>query len=305
MHLERSTLVYPATDWKLLENALCSPADRVLVDLDDLVATQNKTSARKNAAKMLADLDWANRPRAFRINAWNTPYAFPDLVDVLSEAGGSVDLLVVPKVDRPEEVVWIDSLLTQLENAFGLKHSIQLELQIESAEALLKVSEIGRASRRTEALIFGRGDFAASMGFPLGVSASFSLNPVEISRLQWQYALYQIAVAASAAQLRAIDGPYADIDDHSGFRTSCEESNYLGYQGKWCLNLEQVHIANQVFRPSDEQIQYAMDVLATYEQATANGQTMIFLQGKLIDAAILRSANFTLARARLIAGLST
>ena len=299
MHLERSTLVYPATDWKLLENALSSPADRVLIDLDDLVATQNKTGARKNAAKALVDLDWENRPRAFRINAWNTPYAYSDLSEILSEAGKSVDLLVVPKIDRPEEVVWVDSLLTQLENTLGLQHSIQLEIQIESAEALLKVGEIARASRRTEALIFGRGDFAASMGFPL---ATYPMSAAEQNRLQWQYPLYQIAVAASAAQMRTIDGPYADIDDLIGFRASCEESNCLGYQGKWCLNLEQVQIANQVFCPSNEQIQYAIEILTTYEQATANGDTLVFLQGKLIDAAVLRSANFTLNRARLITG---
>lgn len=305
MHLERSTLVYPATDWKLLEQALCSPADRVLIDLDDLVATRNKIGARKNAAKALADLDWANRPRSFRINAWNTPYAYPDLVDVLGEAGKSVDLLVVPKVDRPEEVVWVDALLTQLENALDLKRSIQMELQIESAEALWKVGEIAHASRRTEALIFGRGDFAASMGFPLAAGPNHSPSSAEQSRLQWHHALYQIAVAASAAQLRAIDGPYADINDHAGFRASCEESNCLGYQGKWCLNLEQVRIANQVFCPSDEQIRYAIEILTTYEQATANGDTMVFLQDKLIDAAVLRSANSTLNRARLVAGSGT
>src|SRR5215211_8916035 len=134
MNAARSLLAVPATRRKMVEKALASDADAVFLDLEDAVAPDSKPAARGKVVSALEELDWQGRPRLYRANALDTPYFYRDLIEVVEEAGDSLDAVMVPKVNRPEDLYAVSMLLSQLELAMELqKGKIKLEAQIESA----------------------------------------------------------------------------------------------------------------------------------------------------------------------------
>src|SRR3712207_94448 len=167
MKAVRSLLAVPATRRKMIEKALASEADAVFLDLEDAVAPDSKAAARGDVVPALEELDWRGRPGLYRANALDTSYFYRDLIEVVEEAGNSLDAVMIPKVNRPEDLHAVSILLSQLELAMELeKGKIKLEAQIESADGLANVDSIARATNRLTALHFGPGDFAASMSMP-------------------------------------------------------------------------------------------------------------------------------------------
>src|SRR3712207_533366 len=147
--------------------ALASAADSVLLDLEDAVAPDEKAGARKQVVHALKELDWRTRPTLYRANALDTPHFYRDVIEVVEEAGGGLDSVLIPKVQRPEDLHVAAALLSQIELAIGLEPGkVKIEAQIESAEGLVNVDAIARATERLEALHFGPGDFAASLRMP-------------------------------------------------------------------------------------------------------------------------------------------
>jgi citrate lyase beta subunit len=269
-----------------------------MVDLEDAVAPDAKAAARSTVAEALREGDWQGRPRTFRMNALDTPWFVHDLIEVIEGAQGRVDLIVVPKVGRPEDVHTVATILASLEVAAGLQHQIGLETQIESAAGLAQCGEIAAASPRVEALVFGPGDYAASIRMPLAAIGMPDRWDTDYPGHRWDYPLQRILVAARAAGVRAIDGPYADFRDHDGFRRSCLTARALGYDGKWCIHPDQVPIANEVFTPDEAELSWAREVLAANAEAEREGRGSFSLNGQMVDAATLRMARATLARAR-------
>jgi citrate lyase subunit beta/citryl-CoA lyase len=191
--------------------ALASAADSVLLDLEDAVAPDEKADARKQVVHALKELDWRTRPTLYRANALDTPYFYRDVIEVVEEAGGGLDSVLIPKVQRPEDLHVAAALLSQIELAVGLEPGkVKIEAQIESAEGLVNVDAIARATERLEALHFGPGDFAASLRMPyrsIGVMDEWDeVYPGH----RFHYAMQRIVVAARAAGLRGVDGPVAD-----------------------------------------------------------------------------------------------
>ena len=140
----------------MVEKALASDADAVFLDLEDAVAPDSKAAARGDVVSALKEIDWRGRPTLFRANAMDTPYLYRDLIEVVEEAGGSLDAIIVPKVNRPEDLYAASILLSQLELAMDLqKDKIKLEAQIESAEGLTNVEAIAGSTPRLTALHFG------------------------------------------------------------------------------------------------------------------------------------------------------
>jgi citrate lyase beta subunit len=297
---ERSVLAVPASNTRMIDKALVSDADVAFLDLEDAVAPSEKVQARTNVIAAVRDGDWGGMPPAFRINALDTPYCYRDLIEVVEGAADRLELIVVPKVQRPEDVYVVATLLNQIEAALGVRHRIGLEVQIESAEGLVNCERIATASPRVEAIIFGPGDFAATMAMPqtrIGV-------PDEWDDLygghRWHYAMSRIVVAGRAAGIRVIDGPYADFRDEQGFRRSCQVSRALGFDGKWCIHPAQIAIANEVFAPSPTEIAWAQQIVDAYKHAQSSGLGAIAIDGKMIDAASIRMAERTLTIARTI-----
>ncbi len=163
---ERSVLSTPGSQPRMIAKALASDADVVMIDLEDAVAPEAKAAARADVAAALRDGDWRGRPRTFRINALDTPWFVHDLVEVIG-AAVAIDLIVLPKARRPEDVVTLATILDALEAAASFTTPIGIEVQIESAAGLANCEEIAAASPRVEALVFGPGDYAASLSMPL------------------------------------------------------------------------------------------------------------------------------------------
>ncbi len=296
--LQRSVLATPGSDPRMIAKALASDADVVMIDLEDAVAPDAKAAARTTVAEALREGDWRDRPRTFRMNALDTPWFVRDLVEVIDGARGQVDRIVVPKVGRPEDVHAVATILASLEVAAGAQHLIALETQIESAAGLAYCEAIAAASSRVEALVFGPGDYAASVHMPLGAIGMPDRWDTNYPGYRWDYPLQRVLVAARAAGVHAIDGPYADFRDHDGFRRSCLAARALGYDGKWCIHPDQVPIANEVFTPDEAELSWAREVLTANAEAERQGRGSFSLNGQMVDAATLRMARATLARAR-------
>jgi citrate lyase beta subunit len=292
----RSVLATPGSNPRMIEKALASDADVVMIDLEDAVAPAEKAAARETVATALREGDWRGRPRTFRINALDTPWFARDLVTVYDLAEGQIDLIVLPKASGPADVQTVGTILTSLEEPTQ-RHRVMLDVQIESAAGLAHCEAIAGSSSRVASLVFGPGDYAASVRMPLAAIGMPDTWDDMYPGHRWDYALQRILVAARAAGVLAIDGPYAEFRDLDGFRRSCLVARALGYDGKWCIHPAQVPVANQIFSATEEEIAWAEEILATNAAAEAEGRGSFALRGQMVDAATLRMAAATLARA--------
>ncbi len=296
-HSARSLLATPGSNPRMIEKALASEADVVMIDLEDAVAPDEKASARDHVAKALREGDWRGRPRTFRMNALDTPWFLWDLGFVIEAAFGGVDMVVVPKVSGRDDIHVVETILASLEDAVGANHAIGIDAQIESAAGLANCEAIASASDRVEALTFGPGDYAASVRMPLAAIGMPGDWDETYPGHRWDYPLHRILVAARAAGVRAIDGPFADYRDNDGFRRSCLTARSLGFDGKWCIHPAQVPIANEVFSATETELAWAVEIIEAAEIAAEEGRGSFSLHGQMVDAATMRMAYATLARA--------
>jgi len=279
----------------MVEKALASGADGVFLDLEDAVAPGSKAGARGDVVGALRELDWGGRRTIYRVNALDTGWFYRDLIEVVEEAGEHLDAVLLPKIQRSEDVHVAATLLTQLELACGLENGgIKLEAQIENAEGLVNIDAIAHASDRLEALHFGPGDFAASLRMPQTSIGTMDEWDEAYPGHRFGYVMQRIVVAARAAGLRALDGPVADYGDEEGLRKSCLLARSLGFDGKWCIHPAQIPIVNEVFSPTEAEVQWAKKVVAAYEEANAAGSGAVSVDGMMVDAASVRMARGTL-----------
>jgi citrate lyase subunit beta / citryl-CoA lyase len=297
MKVARSLLAVPATRRKMAEKALASAADAVFLDLEDAVAPDSKPAARGDVVSALQELDWRGRPTVFRANALDTPYSYRDLIEVVEQAGDSLDAVMIPKVNRPEDLHVVSTLLSQLELAMDLeKGRIEVEAQIESAEGLANVDSIARATGRLTALHFGPGDFAASVSMPQTSIGVMDEWDEAYPGHRFHYAMQRIVVAARAAGLRVLDGPVADYGDEEGLGRSCLIARSLGFDGKWCIHPAQIAVVNEAFSPTDKEVDWAKKVVAAYDEANAEGSGSVSVDGQMVDAASIKLARNTLGK---------
>lgn len=297
MRLRRSELSTPGSNERMMEKAAASGADLVFLDLEDAVAPVEKVPARAKIAHALSTLNWGKKTRAIRMNGLDTQWAYEDIIHIVEEAGEHLDIIIIPKVKSPDEVRWVDTLLTQIEKKRRLERKIGLEVLIEEVEAMVHVETIARSSARLEALIFGPGDYAASQGVRVGAVGGLAhAYPGDL----WHYARNKIVIAARAAGIDAVDGPYANFRDPDGYRQECIRSCTLGFVGKWAIHPSQIDIANDVFSPTPEEVERARRLIAAYEQAEAEGLGAVAVDGVMVDAASARIVRNTLQKAELI-----
>jgi citrate lyase subunit beta/citryl-CoA lyase len=295
---ERSILAVPASEPRKVEKAVVSQADAVFLDLEDAVPPDLKDTARAHAVRALRELDWGEKTRMVRINGLDTPWAYRDLVEICEEAGAHLDCVIVPKVSRPEELAFVDILLSQIEAHKGLPQRIGIHALVETASGLARVEQLAAASPRLQALSFGPGDFAASVGMPAAAIGTEDEWDAAYPGHRWHYAMARVVVAARAAGVRAFDGPAAEFRDLDAFRRLCRTARSLGFDGKWCIHPAQLPVVHEVFAPTEDEVRWARKVVAAYQEAQAAGRGAITVDGKMVDAASLRMAQATLARAR-------
>ncbi len=311
--LNRSELAVPGSSTKFLEKAPQSGADVIFLDLEDAVAPDDKEQARKNVIEALNDFDWGGKTLSVRINGLDTHYMYRDVVDVVEQAGDKIDLIMIPKAGTAADIYAVDMLITQIEIAKGYKKRIGLEMIIETALGMQNVHEIAAASPRNESLHFGVADYAAStkarttsIGGPhpeyhvLTDADEAGKREVHWGDV-WHYAIARMVVAARANGLRPLDGPFGDIKDPEGYKAQAMRAAVLGCEGKWAIHPSQVDLANQLYSPSDAEVNKATRILEAMEQAQKEGKGAVTLDGRLIDIASIKQAQVMIKKAEEIA----
>jgi citrate lyase subunit beta/citryl-CoA lyase len=210
---------------------------------------------------------------------------------------------MLPKVADAGQIQALDLLLTQIEKTLGLEAGrIGIEAQIENARGLLNVDAIAGASSRLETIIFGPGDFMASVGMR---SLVVGEQPPGYPADAYHYALMRILVAARAHDLQAIDGPYLQVRNADGFGAAARRAAALGFDGKWVLHPSQVPVVNEAFTPSSEDFERAVGILDAYARATGDERRgAVMFGGEMIDEATRKMALAVAAKGRA-AGLAS
>jgi citrate lyase subunit beta/citryl-CoA lyase len=296
----RSTLFVPGSRPEMMRKAAASEADAVCLDLEDSVPPDEKPAARASVARAFNELDFGTRVRILRINGLETPHAYRDLVEVIEAAGPRIDLVMLPKAAAARDVEFVDTLLAQIESNGGLPRTIGIEAQIETAAGFVDIREIARASERLEALIFGAGDYAASMQMPSAGIGERDEHDALYPGDRWHAPMHAVVAAARAHGLRCMDGPYAAYQNREGLDRACRIARALGFDGKQCIHPGQLATTNGVFAPSDDELRRATAVVQAYESAVLAGRGAAAHEGRMIDAANLRMARTVVERRRLI-----
>lgn len=293
--LHRSELAVPGSNPTMFEKALNSEADYIFLDLEDAVAPPEKIKARANIIAALKGMDWsgAGKTVSIRINGLDTHYMYRDVVELIEEVGQHIDTILVPKVGVPADLYMVDAMLSQIEQAKGFEPGrIGLEALIETAIGMANVEDVAKYPNRIEALHFGVADYAASLRSRTVVIGG--LNP-DYPGDQWHASLTRMLIACRSYGLRAIDGPFGGIDDPEGYMLSARRAAALGYEGKWAIHPSQIKMANEVFSPTDKEVEKAERMVVALKEAEAQGKGAASLDGKMIDAASERMARNVIA----------
>lgn len=293
----RCELSTPAISMKMMQHAASSAADEVFLDLEDSVAPSQKDQGRANAIEALNTLNWSGKVKAVRINNVYTPWCYRDVVDIVKGAGQNLDVIIIPKVLRAADVLFVDILLNQLELEVGLKKKIGLECLIETAEAMEYVREISLSTPRLEAIIFGVADYSASLGIPVTSLTSIDAD-MPYPGHRWNFALSRMAIAARTAGLQIIDGPFPGYkgEDLQIYQRQAEWSAALGFDGKWAIHPAQVPLAMKAYTPSDSVLAKASRIAEACEKGEKEGIGALTVDGDMVDAATYKIAMKILAR---------
>jgi len=290
MHPIRSMLFTPGNRLDMLEKAVHSGTDAVIVDLEDSVSVDNKPEAREN----LSRLPESPVPYFVRTNAVETGLLWDDVV-----AAGQANIvgLIIPKAESPTVISQIDGAVTALELTSGKPvGSLTLIPLIESGLGVRLTYEMAKASNRVECVMFGggeQGDLVADLGV--------EWTPEGTGLLQ---ARSQVLLSSRAAGVPyPMEAVFMDFRNPEGLRIECELARTLGYIGKVAIHPAQIPVINDVFTPSPEVVEYQRKVLAAFEEAESNGQASIAVDGKMVDYAVARVARTIIARAEAAARL--
>ncbi|OTP79638.1 Malyl-CoA lyase [Caballeronia sordidicola] len=250
--------------------ALASAADAVSFDLEDAVSPERKPQARAALSDLLRSnlITAANKVLIVRVNALDTPYFNAD-IDAIAQRG--LDLINLPKAESADDVRAAADVLERAERANGVTTPIRLLLNIETPKGLRHAAQLAAAHPRVAGLQLGLGDLFE----PLGIARR---EAVAI-----QQAMFGLRIAAGEAGVFAYDSAFADIKDQEGFRAEAQLARSMGFLGKSCIHPSQIALANEIFRPSDEEIAHALRVLDAARDAEARGVGAYVVDGKMID----------------------
>jgi citrate lyase subunit beta/citryl-CoA lyase len=285
MEIIRSWLIAPANRPEYLEKFPRLGADCSVMDLEDGTPEQDKESARRDLGAMVARLRGKGMARGVyvRVNHPRSPHFEADLKAV---AASAADGVCIPKLGTVAELRAAVKLLEPREKGLGRRFGIIGG--IESAMGVLNVSEIAFGDPRLVGLYFGAEDFATDL-----LGARRTREGLEVL-----YARSRIVLAAKAARLCAIDQGVLEIHDDERFTYDSEQARNLGYDGKVCLNPRQVALANRLFSPSPEEVEFSRRLVEASREAEARGIGTIDFEGRMIDGPLLKRCERILALAR-------
>ena len=291
MELLRSLVFVPGNRANMLERALGFGADVVMVDLEDSVPPGEKAAACEMAAEWVPRLAAAGRRVMVRVNSLDTGLTSQELdMVVCPELVG----ISVGKGDSAWDLQQVDRLLGPLESRIGIpRGTIKLVPWIETAMAIVHVYEMARASQRIVGVAFGAEDYTNDMGV---IRTDFGE--------ECYYARSAVAVAARAARVAALDGPFVGFRDPDGLRTDAGTARQIGFTGKFAIHPAQIDIINETFSPHPDEVEYARTVVAAWEEAESAGRGSLSIDGRMVDVPVVKRAQNLLALVEAIAAQS-
>jgi len=276
--LRRSRLYLPGNEPKFMQNAGLYGADGLILDLEDSVHPAEKDAARLLVREALATLDFGRAERMVRIN--QLPLGLDDLEAVVP---AGVELILIPKVEDPDQVRAVDERI----RALAGPREVWLMPILESALGIERAFEVAQAGERVVALTLGLEDLAADLGVPRSAGGEESL-----------YARLRVVHAARAAGREPIDSVYGQVDDVDGLRAWGARAKGLGFAGMGCVHPRQIEPIHEAFRPSAAELERAAAIVAAFEQARAEHRAVISLGSKMIDPPVVEQALRLVRRAR-------
>lgn len=285
MRARRALLYMPGDDMHKIQKAIGLGVDCICMDIEDAVASNRKMEARSTIFEALQTLDFGRSERLVRINPVGSGLVEEDLRAVL---GARPDGLVIPKVGSAEQVRWVSLRLAEAEQEHGWPvGSIVLLALIETALGVVNLKEIASSDPRLQGLIFGAEDLAGDIG-------------AVRTREGWEvfYARSAVVTHAAAFGLQSLDMVYMDLRDIDGLRKESEEAARMAYTGKQIIHPNQVAPVQEAFTPTDEAIAHALRVMEANAQNQEAGAGAFTLDGKMVDAPVVRAAERVLERAR-------
>jgi citrate lyase subunit beta / citryl-CoA lyase len=280
--LRRSRLYLPGSEPKYYVNAALDGPDAIILDLEDSVHPDEKDAARILVRNTLRAVDFAGSERMVRIN--QLPLGEADLAEIVPEAP---DLILIPKTERVEQVVQIDSQIHQLKKQYGISRPIWLMPILESGLGIENAFAIVTASPNVAALTIGLEDYTADLGVVKTAECRESV-----------YARTRLVNAAKAAGVQAIDSVYGDVGDMDGLLRWGQESRALGFEGMGCIHPGQIPIVHRAYAPSQTEIDKALRIVAAFEDAKQRGLAVVSLGSKMIDPPVVNRAVKLVERAR-------
>ena len=300
---------------------LVAQVDVVLGNLEDAIPIDAKQAARKGFIEMAKAVDYGNTGLWTRINALNSPWALDDVIEIVGAVGDKLDVIILPKVDGPWDIHYLDQLLAQLEARHAIKKPILIHAILETAQGVNNVEAIATASPRMHGMSLGPADLAASRamkttrvggGHPeykviadATSKGSISGKPdidgdaprAAYQQDLWHYTIAKMVDACAAAGIKAFYGPFGDFFDAAACEAQFRNAFLMGCLGAWTLHPSQIAIAKTVFSPDPTEVAFAKKIVA----AMPDGAGAVMIDGKMQDDATWKQAKVLIDLARLVA----
>ena len=289
MRLRRTIFWAKAIKPDVVKQAIESNVDALCFDLEDGVIANLKDQARAATVDMLKNWDCRGKERIVRINKFHTPEQKADLEAILP---CKPDALRIPKCENVEDLLWLDQLLRDFENANGMEeNSIEMILMIETALGMLRVYELASCCKRITAVGIGMEDFTTSMGIK---------RIYELGNTDLLYARQRMVLACKAANVQAIDSGTLFKGNPEYMRQDTIIDKRQGFDGRSVGDLAQVDVVNEVFSPSKEDVEWAHRVITAYAEGMAAGENYIHVDGFTIDPPVIFKAERILEQQKQI-----
>jgi malyl-CoA/(S)-citramalyl-CoA lyase len=288
---------------------MAASADILLGNLEDAIPADRKEAARAGLVRAGREIDLGETPLWTRINALESPWALDDLVTLVTEIGSRLDVVMVPKVEGPWDIHYVDRLLAQLEARAGLDRPILVHAILETAQGVANVEEIANASPRMQGMSLGPADLAASRrmkttrvggghpGYRVVADPDGDAPRPSYQQDLWHYTIGRMVDACAAAGIFPFYGPFGDIKDLEGCEAQFRAAYLMGCVGTWSLHPAQVAIAKKVFSPEPDEVAFARKVI----EAIPDGRGVHMIDGKMQDDATWKQSKVMVDLAELLA----
>jgi len=291
---------------------IAGKTDILLGNLEDAVPVDRKEAAREGLIRVGREMDLGSTALWTRVNALESPWMLDDITQLVAAIGDRLDVIMVPKVEGPWDIHYVDRLLAQLEAKGNVQRPILIHALLETAQGVAHLEEIAAASPRMQGMSFGPADLAASRrmkttrvggGHPGYVSMSDPDpdNPdaprITAQQDPWHYSIARMVDACTSAGILPFYGPYGDIKDTEGCETQIRAAFLLGCVGAWSLHPVQIEIARTVFSPPADEVKFAKKVL----EAIPDGRGVHMIDGKMQDDATWKQCKVMVTLAEMLA----